>query len=99
MAAAVCTKCGEEYRYPNTRGSRLADYPSPCCHVIGKAHRYSPIVRPVVKTCPDCKKAGLWWRKALMNTAIYPTRPDDYHSKLYCPRCKKWVKPVLAEEK
>lgn len=96
MANAVCTQCGLKYHYPNRRGSRLSDYPSPCCAAAGKANRYSPAVRRLVSRCPDCGKAGLWWAKALVyGTESQKTCPrSDWGKYLWCPRCKKWVAPI-----
>ena len=30
----ICTKCGTEHRVPGTRGTRLADFRSPCCSAL-----------------------------------------------------------------
>ncbi len=92
MASAVCTQCGKTYRWHGFRGCTLKDNPSPCCNAPGKANRYSPVGPKVVKRCPECGKAGLWWREALRNPDI--PHAGDYFYQMYCPRCKKWVTPI-----
>ena len=97
MASAVCTKCGQSYRWHAYRGWRLIDNPSPCCNAPGRANRYSPLAPKVIKRCPYCGKAGLWWKKALRNLTL-PRQPilNGHISwdTLYCPRCQKWVVPI-----
>ena len=97
MASAVCTQCGKTYGWHGARGCTLKDNPSPCCNAPGKANRYSPVTPKVIKRCPDCGKAGLWWRKAIRNNTL-PSQPlKDGHvdwATLYCPRCQKWVTPI-----
>lgn len=39
MATADCTKCGKSFNWRATRGARLANIESPCCHAPAKAHR------------------------------------------------------------
>lgn len=99
MAGAQCTKCGAPYSWHGGSGCRLADNPSPCCNAPGKANRYSAHRVRAVKTCPDCHKGGLWYRKACLDPEIWKLRQgmsqeDIYHG-LWCPRCKKWVRPVV----
>ena len=100
MSNAICTKCGREYNWPARRGSKLIDNPSPCCHASGRAvgnHKAPP-----TKVCPDCGKAGLWYRKAMLIPELYHQRMKlfegelggEMYTYLYCPRCEKWVKPV-----
>lgn len=89
---AICTKCGGEYSWKATRGNRLADSPSPCCSAPGKLkERHN---NPHASYCPECGKAGLWYRKALMNHELYKTRDVGDFNSQYCPRCKKWIKPI-----
>lgn len=102
MASAVCSKCGQPYRWHGCRGSRLADNPSPCCNAPGKAvvHDWEGRKQRVIKKCPDCGKAGLWWRKALRRDQPCDARftdADPYYGGMYCPRCKKWVKPIREQ--
>lgn len=94
MASAVCTQCGQPYRWHGCRGSRLVDNPSPCCNAPGKAvvHDWEGRKQRVVKKCPDCGKAGLLWREALRNSNI--PHAGDYFYQMYCPRCKKWITPI-----
>lgn len=94
MSYATCTKCGLVYHWHASRGSSLKDNPSPCCSAPGKAvgtHKAPP-----KESCPKCGKAGLWYRKALQDHDLYMLRPPEgtEGSTMYCPRCRKWVKPV-----
>lgn len=97
MSNATCTKCGKEYNWHAYRGSRLKDWPSPCCSAPGKAvgtHKAPP-----KEICPGCGKAGLWYRKALLDPEIYKLRTGGSTSgTLYCSRCRKWVKPIRVKE-
>ena len=96
MSWAICTNCGKDYHWGAYRGSKLADNPSPCCNAIGKARGERKA--PPKEICPDCGKAGLWWRKAVIDSTI-PRQPMVKEgfcmvytaANKYCPRCKKWV--------
>ena len=98
MSNAICTKCGLEYNWHARRGSSLKDNNCPHCGAPGKAvgtHKAPP-----KEICPDCGKAGLWFRKALLDPEICKLRTGGSASLLnmYCPRCRKWVKPVKIKQ-
>jgi uncharacterized protein YbaR (Trm112 family) len=50
-----------------------------------------------IKTCPECKKAGLQLRKAYINDK-HIGHPEYAPGKMYCPRCDLWVTPIVTKK-
>lgn len=96
MSNATCTNCGKQYNWRASRGTRLADIPSPCCRAPGKAvGEHKP---PPKMVCPRCAKAGLRRRDDQGRWAYDAGMLSEKGNWRWCPPCHEWIVPVTPEK-